>query len=673
MHELTLVIDITMALVVAFGGGWVARRLGLPTIVGYLVAGVLIGPFTPGFVGDTESISQLAEIGVIFLMFGVGIHFSFKDLWSVRDIAIPGAILQTLLSTGIGFALSQLWGWSVASGLVLGFAISVASTVVLLRGLTDNGLLNTTHGRVAVGWLIFEDIATVLILVLLPVLTPLPQEDTSGTILVALVKAAIFIVVMIIAGARVVPWVLWQIAKLQSRELFLLAILVIALGTAIASAEIFGVSIALGAFLAGVVISESSLGHQVGAEVLPFQQIFAILFFVSVGMLVNPEYLLANAGPVLQLTALIVFGKFFLTSVLGFLFPHPARTILVVAAGLSQIGEFSFIVGSTGLALGIFSQEQYSLILAGSLLSIMLNPFMFRAVPHIEKLLQRAPSIWERLNHQRDIDLTVAEKLDAHVVVVGYGRVGQYVVNVLGHLNTPRLVVEMDAARVDELEAEGVPVLMGDAANSELLQHAGLDHASVLVITLPEEVAAEIIVSAALKLRPDLPIIVRASTQAGVKHLTELGALDVIHPELEGGLEIMRHTLLRLNFAPNEVQWYADAVRRDQYDESISTVEEHRVLDQMISATRGMEIAWLPLPEDSPLIGQTIAETNLRARTGASIVAILREGHLIPNPKSATQFQTADILGLIGEIIQLREARALVSSGELEDTASQIP
>ncbi|MCC7447942.1 MAG: cation:proton antiporter [Anaerolineae bacterium] len=668
MHDLPLLINITVALVVAFGGGLVARRLGIPTIVGYLVAGVLIGPFTPGFVGDTESISQLAEIGVIFLMFSVGIHFSFKDLWSVRDIAIPGALLQTTLSTGVGFLLSQIWGWPLVSGLVLGFAISIASTVVLLRGLMDQGLLNTRHGRVAVGWLVLEDIATVFILVLLPVLAPAPQDHTSGTVLTAVLKAGIFVVFMVFVGIRFLPWLLLRIAKIQSRELFLMAVLVIALGTALASAEFFGVSLALGAFLAGVVISESALSYQAEADILPFQQIFAILFFVSVGMLVNPAYLLANAGPVLILTGLIVIGKSLITTLLGFLFPHPARTILVVAAGLSQIGEFSFIVGRAGLTLNLLNEEQYSLILAGSLLSIMVNPLMFRAIPRVEKLLQRMPSIWNRLNHERKIDLSVAEKLTGHVVILGYGRVGDHVVNVLGRLNIPRLVIEMDTSKVARLERAGVPVLMGDAANSELLKHAGLDHARALVVTIPQEAASAIVVMAARRMQPDLPIIVRASTPSGVSRLVQMGAHDVIHPELEGGLEIVRHTLLRLNFPPNEVQWYTDAVRRDNYDASTPTGAEHRVLDKLITATRGMEIVWLPIPDDSPIVGQSIAEANLRALTGASIITILRDEHLMPNPKSATQFQAGDVVGLIGEASQVRQVRTIILSGELQDT-----
>ena len=288
MHEITLLINITVALVVAFFGGLLARRLGLPTIVGYLLAGIVIGPFTPGFVGDTRTISQLAELGVIFLMFGVGLHFSLNDLWKVRAIAIPGALGQMVFATLLGFGISQLWGWTPAAGLVLGMAISIASTVVLLRGLMDNGLLNTAHGQAAVGWLVLEDLATVLILVLMPTLANISSGLDWAGLGLTLLKAAAFVVLVLFAGKRLIPWVLMRIAHTRSRELFILAILAIALGTAIGAAEIFGVSLALGAFVAGVVISESPLSHQVGADVFPFREAFAVLFFVSIGMLVNP-------------------------------------------------------------------------------------------------------------------------------------------------------------------------------------------------------------------------------------------------------------------------------------------------------------------------------------------------------------------------------------------------
>lgn len=660
-HELPLLINIAAALVAAFVGGLLARRLGLPTIVGYLAAGVAIGPFTPGFVGDIETISQLAELGVIFLMFGVGLHFSFRDLWMVRDTAIPGAIGQMLIASGLGFGLTQLWGWSAPAGLVLGVAISIASTVVLLRGLMDQGLLNTPHGQVAVGWLVLEDLATVVILVLMPALFARSGGNpwlTAGT---TLFSSAVFVGLMLFAGVRLAPWLLTRIARTRSRELFILTVVAIALGTAVGSAELFGVSLALGAFLAGVVLGESTISHQVGAEVLPFRETFAVLFFVSVGMLVNLNYLMLNVGHVLALTALIVLGKFVFTIILGVFFPRPARTALVVAAGLSQIGEFSFIVGQAGVSLNILTQEQYSLILAGALLSIMVNPLMFRTIPHVKAFLQRFPALWQLLDRHGPTSQPPGEKLAGHVVVIGYGRVGEHIVTVLGYLGVPRLIVELDASRLTEFEQQGVPTLFGDAANSEILTHTGLERARALVVTVPDETAAEIIIASAHEIAPHLPIIARAATRSGVERLVKLGARDVILPELEGGLEILRHTLLALGYPLLEVQHYADAVRRDQYDPVISTHEEHWMLDRLLHTVRGMEIAWVLLNCASPVAGQTLAEANIRAKTEASVIAILRNQHIIANPKSATVLCPGDIVGLIGETAQIDEARKLLS------------
>ncbi len=667
-NEIPLLTNIAVALGVAFLGGLVARRIGLPTIVGYLLAGVAIGPFTPGFVGDIDAISQLAELGVILLMFGVGIHFSFRDLWQVRDIAVPGALGQMLIATGLGFGLTRMWGWSVTSGLVLGLAISIASTVVLLRGLMDNGLLNTRHGRVAVGWLVLEDLATVIILVALPVLAPRAGGVDWETTALTVLKAALFVGLMLFVGVRVIPWLMLRIAFMRSHELFILMILALALGTALGSAALFGVSLALGAFLAGVVVSESPLSHQVGADVLPFRDAFAVLFFVSVGMLVNPTYLMANADQVAALTVLIVIGKALIGASIGFLFPHPARTALVVGAGLSQIGEFSFIVGQAGLALGLLTQEHYSLILAGSLLSIMVNPLMFRLIRPVEKALQGIPALWRWLDKHGPAPAPVGETLSGHVVVVGSGRVGQHIVEVLGLIGVPRLVIEADVGRASELRRLSVPTLFGDASNSEVLTHARLDHARALVVTLPDETAAGVVVAASRQLAPGLPIIARAATTAGVKHLAQLGAQDVIHPELEGGLEIVRHTLLRLGFPLRDVQRYADTVRHEHYDMAVNTDEEYRLLHQLLDAVHELEIAWIPLAEDNPLIGQTLAEANIRARTGASVVAILRDGRVIPNPKSLTVFQAGDLLGLIGEPVQLQAAEHLLSPSGSFDT-----
>jgi CPA2 family monovalent cation:H+ antiporter-2 len=565
MHQVLLLVNIAVALVAAFIGGLVARRVGLPTIVGYLLAGVAIGPFTPGFVGDVQTISELAELGVIFMMFGVGLHFSFKDLWAVRDTAVPGAVLQTLFSTLLGFGLTQLWGWSVPAGLVLGLSISIASTVVLLRGLMDNGLLNTDHGRVAVGWLVLEDLATVLILVLMPALFGPANEITLESVGKPLLGAIIFVVLMLFAGTRFTPWLLIRIARTRSRELFILAVVALALGVAVGSAELFGVSLALGAFLAGVVIGDSAISHQVGVEILPFRETFAVLFFVSVGMLVNISYLIQNAGQVLALLALIMIGKPVITLLLGVLFPRPARTAIVVAAGLSQIGEFSFIVGQAGVALGVLTQDQYSLILAGALLSIMINPLMFKLIPYTEKALRRIPFIWKAIDRHPLPQSTVAPPtLKGHVVIIGSGRVGQHIVDALVRLDVPRLVVENDPARLAQLGEQGVSTLFGDAASIEILDHVGLNGARALVVTLPDEAAAETVVTFAHINVPNLPIIARASTQAGMQRLLELGASGVIYPELEGGLEVLRHTLLALGYPLLDVERYTDTMRGEQ-------------------------------------------------------------------------------------------------------------
>jgi CPA2 family monovalent cation:H+ antiporter-2 len=658
----TLLINIAVALVVAFFGGLIARQVGLPTIVGYLLAGIAIGPFTPGFVGDSETISQLAELGVIFLMFGVGLHFSIGDLWKVRSIAIPGALGRMALTTLLGFALSRLWGWPLASGIVFGLAISIASTVVLLRGLTDHGLLNTQHGQAAVGWVVVEDLATVLILVLMPALADASIGFDWQRLGLTLFKSAAFVVLVVFAGVRLIPWVLLRIAHTRSRELFILAILAITLGTALGAAEIFGVSLALGAFVAGAVINESPLSHQVGADVLPFREAFAVLFFVSIGMLVNPNFLLNNIGAVLAVTGLIVIGKGLTTLLMGFVLPWPARTTLVLVAGLSQIGEFSFILGEEGLALDLWQRDQYSLLLAGPLLSITLNTPMFRLIHPLEQWLKRLPRIWSLLNLHGPAHAEPEDRISGHVVIVGYGRVGHHIVSLLGEMGIPHLVVEADAERVDELDRRGIPSLFGDAANSEVLTHVGLERARALVVAGPDEDASALVVASARDLAPALPIIARTSTEDGARRLSELGAQHVIHPELEGGLEIVRHTLLQLGFPPQEINRYTDAVRSDHYDLPINTEEEHRLLRDLLEAESGIEIRWFRLPDASPLLGQTLADANLRARTGASVVAILRHGELQANPKSGTVFQSGDRIGFIGDEQEIAAVEQLLET-----------
>ncbi|MFN8388560.1 MAG: cation:proton antiporter [Anaerolineales bacterium] len=667
MHEVPLLINIVVALVVAFIGGIIARRIGLPTIVGYLLAGIVIGPFTPGFVGDTDTISQLAELGVIFLMFGVGLHFSFSDLWKVRSVAVPGAIGRMVVVILLGFGFSQLNGWTVTSGIVIGLAISIASTVILLRSLVDNGLLNTPHGQAAIGWVIVEDLATVLILVLMPTLVNTSGGFDWAGLGLTLFKAAGFVILVMFAGTRLIPWALLRVAHTRSRELFILAVLAIALGIALGAAELFGVSLALGAFVAGVVVNESPLSHQVGADVLPFQEAFAVLFFVSIGMLVNPEYIVNNIGVILLFSALIVIGKAVVTIFMGFILPWPGRTTLVLAVALSQIGEFSFILGQEGMSLGLINRDQYSLILAGSLVSITINPLMYRLIQPAETWFKKIPNLWRALDRHAPIPAAVDETIKDHVVIVGYGRVGSHIVNLLMKMSVPHLVIDSDPDHIEQLNQKGILNLYGDASNSEVLTHAHLQNARALVVASHDESANELVVATARDISSKLPIIARATTEAGINQLAQLGAEDVIHPELEGGLEIVRHTLLKLDFPVTEIIRYMDAVRRDHYDTQINSQEEHRLLHDLINASDNIEVTWFSLTADNPLVGRSLQDADLRALTGASVVAIMRKGQLIANPKSFTTFEADDRVGFIGDNEQIEAVERLIARSITDD------
>jgi CPA2 family monovalent cation:H+ antiporter-2 len=511
---------------------------------------------------------------------------------------------------------------------------------------------------------VLEDLATVAILVLLPALvSPDRQPGWQGPAF-AILKALVFIALMLVIGKRVVPAVLGAIANTQSRELFVLVALTAALGTALASAEFFGVSLALGAFIAGLVVSESPFSHQVGADLLPFREAFAVLFFVSVGMLVNPGYLVENWRQVLALTALVVLGKSMLAAAIGFCFPHPARTALVVAAGLSQIGEFSFIVGQAGLALGVLDETQYSLILAGAIVSITVNPWMFRLIGPIEALLQRRPGLWARLNHHGPATPPPSAGLEGHVVIVGCGRVGRHIADVLGRIGVPRLIVEADAARARRLQELGTPVLFGDAANSEILSLAALERARALVVTVPNDTVALMVVTTARKKAPLLRIITRASTYEGAKRLEGAGASEMVRPELEGGLEIVRRTLLGLDFPLLDVQRYTDAVRREGIEVAILGGDHAHVVEDLAHAMGGLEVGWFSVGESSSVAGLTIAESRLRPKTGASIVAIQRDHSVVSNPRPGEKLGVGDRVAVIGSPSEVEHAGQLLAGVE---------
>jgi len=663
MHDLPLLVALTVALAFALAGGLIARRLGLPTIVGYLLAGVALGPLTGSSDTDREAIRQMAEFGVILLMFGVGLHFSFKDLWQVRRVAIPGALLQTAIVSVIGYGLGQAFGFSTGGSWVFGIALSVASTVVLMRSLMDYGWLNTPHGRIGVGWLVFEDVLTVAILVLLPVVTSGSEASPVTTAALAIGKAALFVGLMIFVGNRIVPMLLGLVVNTGSRELFVLVALTVAAGTALASAEFFNVSLALGAFVAGVVVSESEFSHQIGADLLPFREAFAVIFFVSVGMLVNPAYLVEHWDQVLVVTFLIVVVKAFVTAAICVVLPCQARTALVLAAGRGQVGEFSFIVGQAGLQLGLITSDQYSLVLAGAIVSITVNPFAMRLIGPVERTLRGWPRLWSLMDRG---GATMPEPVETsllrdHVVIVGCGRVGRHIAEALARIGITRLVIEADPMRLDKLRELRVPTLYGDAGSSELMAHAALEQARALVITLPDDGAALAVVATARHLAPKIRIIARASTWDGARRLKATGVSDVVRPELEGGVEIVRRTLLDLELPMREVQRYAEIVRREGLDASeLPSAERARVLGHLVSTAHDLEVGWLLVDDQSPLAGRTLADSSLRARTGVSVVAIGRGEIVLNNPGPDTNLLVGDHVAVIGTQPQIEEASRLV-------------
>jgi CPA2 family monovalent cation:H+ antiporter-2 len=573
-HEPALIATITLGLTLAFVFGLAARRLRLPAIVGYLLAGILIGPFTPGYVADGDLAAQLAEIGVILLMFSVGLHFSVRDLMAVRSVAIPGAVGQITVASILGTLLGLAFGWSIGGAIVLGLAISVASTVVLVRALMERGELDSAQGRIAVGWLIVEDLFTVLVLVLLPTIAPLlggtgdPVTSPEAAFLdvgFALLKAGAFAALMLIIGARLMPRLLASVATLHDREIFILAAVAVALGIAYLAYALFGLSLALGAFLAGAVVSESDTSHQVAADALPLREIFAVLFFVSVGMLVDPAYLAANIPAIVAVVLVVIVAKsiaaFTIVLGLGYL----PRVGLTVAAGLAQIGEFSFILGTLGLQLGLLPPEGIQLLVSAALISIALNPVAFRLVDPMTVRLGRSPLV-TRIVGSRAGDLSAFEpKGDGprgHAVVVGSGRVGRLVMAALDRRGFRYTVISEDRRDIQRLRVEGVRAYFGDATNQELLARAGVADARILVVAIPDVHATEVIVARARLLAPRIALVVRTHSERQMAELSRLeGSVQAVHGELELAVQMTRYTLRRFGVSSYEAEAIAQGLR----------------------------------------------------------------------------------------------------------------
>lgn len=555
-HNVNLIATLAAGLGLALVMGYLAHRLKLPSLVGYLVAGVIIGPATPGFVADVELSHQLAEIGVMLLMFGVGMHFSLEDLLAVRRIALPGAVVQMAAASVLGGLTAHYWGWNLGASIVFGLALSVASTVVLLRALENRGILDTVNGRIAVGWLVVEDLATVLALVLLPALSlsagpsAPSQHGLPATLFLSLGRVGVFVALMLIVGRRLFPRMLWSIARTGSRELFVLCVIAVAVGIAYGSAQLFGVSFALGAFFAGMVMRESPLVHRAAEESLPLRDAFSVLFFVSVGMLFEPRVLVQQPLHLLAVVAIVIVGKSLAAFFLVLLFRYPLNTALTVSAGLAQIGEFSFILAGLGVGLGIMPEQGQSLILAASIVSIALNPLVFRAIEPAQTWIRARSKLAQTLERSDDplaaLPMTVdLNRLTGQVVLVGYGRVGRRIGEALTAQGIPFVVAEENREIVEKLRARDIPAVSGDASEPAVLIQAHIHRARLLVIATPDAVKVRRMIETARTVNPRVGIIARTHSEEEAELLEKENIGKVFFGEHELARSMIQHVVER--------------------------------------------------------------------------------------------------------------------------------
>jgi CPA2 family monovalent cation:H+ antiporter-2 len=557
-HSFPLIATLSIAFMLALGLGLLAARLKLPALVGYLLAGIVIGPFTPGYVADTKLAGELAEIGIMLLMFGVGLHFSLEDLLSVRRIAVPGAVLQIAVATLMGAAVAWVWGWDLGGALVFGLSLSVASTVVLLRALEARGALDSMNGRIAVGWLVVEDLAMVLVLVLLPPLAGIlgqGQTDDGNlaiTLTVTFLKVAAFIAFMLVVGRKLFPKVLWVVAQTGSRELFTLCVIAAAMGIAFFAAKFFGVSFALGAFFAGMVMRESEFSHRAATASLPLQEAFAVLFFVSVGMLFDPTVLVEEPWQVLAAVGIIIFGKSLAAAALVLAMRYPLSTALTVSASLAQIGEFSFILATLGVSLGLLPASGQSLIVAGALISIALNPLVFATIEPVRRWILERSELARRLDRRVDpyAELptgTEQKFLEGQVVLIGYGRVGRRIARDLDTAGIPYVVAEQNRELVEDLRKAGKAAVSGNAADPAVLIQAHIARAAMLVVATPEASQLRQMVKTARALNPGIEVVLRTHSDDEAELLRADNVGAVFHGEEELARGMSRHVLRRFD------------------------------------------------------------------------------------------------------------------------------
>lgn len=650
--------DIIVIVIAALIGGMIARLLKQPLIIGYILAGVLIGPHT-GIVKVTNihDIELLAEIGVALLLFAIGLEFSFRKLKPVRKIALIGTPLQMFLTIGFGFAIGKLFGFDWQKSIWLGALISISSTMVTLKTLMSQGWLGTLSSRVMIGILIIQDLAIVPMLIILPQLS----NPRSGLPLlgIALVKAAIFIALMVLLGTKILPFLLKRIARWNSRELFLLFITALGLGVGYGT-YLFGLSLAFGAFVAGMVLSESDYGHQALSDIIPLRDVFGLLFFTSVGMLLDPKFFIANFKMIILLILLVAIGKGLIFAIISRVFGYRNIVPLAVGLGLFQIGEFSFVLERIGLSTDSIDMELYSLVLTATIVTMLLTPFVSSLAAPIYSLRKK----WFKREPVETINLPKTGLFD-HVVIAGGGQVGSNIARILQRMQLSFVIIELDFQRVEQMKKEDFPIVYGDASQDPVLEAAQIRNASLLLLTVPSVVISQAITDRIRQLNPKLHIVARAINLEHTEELHRRGVYEVVQPEFEASLEFTRQALLHLNISIKEIQQLTDAIRREMYAPLYESSYSYRTVAQLQSACNLIDLNWVTIVEGSSVIGRSIRELRIRKETGVSVVAILRDGSLLMNPDPDFQFQANDLVGVVSEPPQLDRFLEMTASPAL--------
>ncbi|MFH1115059.1 MAG: cation:proton antiporter [Pseudomonadota bacterium] len=633
--------DIILLIVAAFFCGLVLQRLGQPLILGYVAAGVILGPHTAGFtVSNIHDIELLAEIGIALLLFALGLEFSLKDLKPVRKIALIGTPIQIGLTICLGFAIGHFMDLDWKSSLWLGALISLSSTMVILKTLMNQGWLGTLSSKVMIGMLIVQDLAVVPMMVMLPQL----NDPTLGlpVLGIAALKAGAFIAGMILLGTRVLPMLMTHIAELGSRELFLLAITAIGLGVGYLT-HVVGLTFAFGAFVAGMVLSESDYGHQALSDIIPLRDLFGLLFFASVGMLLDPTFLIDNLWHIVALVAAVGIGKGIIFSLLARAFDYRNVIPLAVGLGMFQIGEFSFILARVGVSTNSIDGNLYSLVLSAAIITMVLTPLISGRTGKLYALRKRT------FDHETlESSNMPVDGLHNHVIIAGGGRVGFLIAKVLKRLGLQFVIIELDHQRVERAKNDGMTVVYGDAAHEIVLDAAGIKESSLLVITTPGIVELRTTVVQARRLNSGIEIVARASGQDYLGLLKELGVSEVVLPEFEASLEMTRQSLLRLRIPADEIQRYTETVRRELYAEWYNHGDDYRLLSHLRGAEQQFDLQWVVLASDSPMAHKSIGEIGIRKQTGASVVGVVRDSKLNPNPDADFVFLPNDLVAIIG-------------------------